>query len=272
MGTSAAARARAAGLGGSQSSARVLSRRGSRGRDAPLRPASSRRAVNTLRGREDKETDSRAGGTPGCRARLPVGRGFCGRLGDPPALALRPHWEIFLYPLTGLHLGNYGLCPEARGLAIGWAGEWCSERVSGRGASSWCPRPLGAAKGVQTVLRGTAGEAPALLGLRRRSHSPGLEWKRSLCRLQQGTGVEMGAEESGARKGTKSRPASGESDLRVRVPLFVVSPTTLDSGAPGREKRSCPPPLGHLFIWGGGGRAEDAGLGGGSAPISARLL
>lgn len=96
--------------------------------------------------------------------------------------------------------------------------------------------------------------------------------RRNLGALRQGTGVEMGAEEPGAGKGTKSRSAAGESDPRVRVLLSVVSHTKLDSGAPGREKGSCPSDLGYLFIWGGGGRAGHAGPGRGWATISARLL
>lgn len=96
--------------------------------------------------------------------------------------------------------------------------------------------------------------------------------RRNLGALRQGTGVEMGAEEPGAGKGTKSRSAAGESDPRVGVLLSVVSHTKLDSGAPGREKGSCPSDLGYLFIWGGGGRAGHAGPGRGWATISARLL
>lgn len=71
----------------------------------------------------------------------------------------------------------------------------------------------------------------------------------------------MGA---GSGKGTKSRPAAGESDPRVRVLLFVVSQTTLDSGAPGREMGSCPRDPGyslHLSGKGECGRGTRAGAG-----------
>lgn len=268
MGTSAAARARASGLlGGSWSSARVLSGRGSWGRDAPLRPAGRRRAVNTLEGRGDKETDSWAGGTAGCGARLPVGGRFCGRPGDPRPRCLGPTGRSSSVLSTGLHLRNHRLCPAAQGLAVGWAGDRYSEPGSRRGGG------LGGRFPVPSPPQGREegpGRGAGPVGAQTQESQPraGVETQPLQAPARGGdggggVGGSEGDKEPPCLRG--ERPPSHSPIVRcVSDYAGLWCPREGEAGLSSASRVS-------VYLGRGSGGA-DADLGGGSASISARLL